>query len=63
MPAASLDEGDTDLRLEDLACPLPPSDECLVAVAACGLCGSDLHILDGETAADRPLTLGMRRRV
>jgi len=29
-----------------------------VEVAACGLCGSDLHILDGVTAVSRPLTLG-----
>jgi threonine dehydrogenase-like Zn-dependent dehydrogenase len=56
--AARLHEGDSRLRLEDVAIPTPAPGECLVEVAACGLCGSDLHILDGVTATSRPLTLG-----
>jgi threonine dehydrogenase-like Zn-dependent dehydrogenase len=58
MLAARLHEGDARLRLEDIAIPAPAAGECLVEVAACGLCGTDLHILDGVTAASRPLTLG-----
>lgn len=58
MLAARLHDGDSKLRLEDVAIPTVASGECLVEVAACGLCGSDLHILDGVTAASRPLTLG-----
>jgi threonine dehydrogenase-like Zn-dependent dehydrogenase len=56
--AARLHEGDSRLRLEDVAIPTPAPGECLVEVAACGLCGSDLHILDGVTTTSRPLTLG-----
>jgi threonine dehydrogenase-like Zn-dependent dehydrogenase len=56
--AARLNDGDSGLRLEDVPIPAPGFGECLVEVAACGLCGSDLHILDGSVAASRPLTLG-----
>jgi threonine dehydrogenase-like Zn-dependent dehydrogenase len=56
--AARLHEGDARVQLEDIAIPAPAAGECLVEVAACGLCGTDLHILDGVTAASRPLTLG-----
>lgn len=38
--------------------PTPAHGECLVEVAACALCGSDLHIMDGKIAANRPVTLG-----
>jgi threonine dehydrogenase-like Zn-dependent dehydrogenase len=58
MLAARLHEGDSQLRLEDVGIPRLAPGECLVEVAACGLCGSDLHILDGLTTASRPLTLG-----
>jgi D-arabinose 1-dehydrogenase-like Zn-dependent alcohol dehydrogenase len=30
--------------------PAPGPRDAVVAVAACGLCGTDLHILDGEFA-------------
>jgi propanol-preferring alcohol dehydrogenase len=39
--------------------PEPGPGEVRVAVRACGICGSDLHIVDGTTAASRlPLILG-----
>lgn len=39
--------------------PDPSRDEVLVKVAAAGICGSDLHIIDGHTAvSDFPRTLG-----
>jgi threonine dehydrogenase-like Zn-dependent dehydrogenase len=56
--AARLNDGDSALRLEDVPIPDPGAAECLVEVAACGLCGSDIHILDGSVASARPLTLG-----
>ncbi|MGY1604209.1 alcohol dehydrogenase catalytic domain-containing protein [Geodermatophilus sp. SYSU D00815] len=62
--------GPRDLRLEDVAVRAPGPGEVLVAVAYCGVCGSDLHeIADGPHAipvgrphplsgAVAPLTLG-----
>lgn len=36
------------LRLEDRPVPEPGTGEVLVKVAACGVCRTDLHIVDGE---------------
>ncbi len=48
-----------DLRIDELAVPEPGPGEVLVAVAACGVCASDLHVVQGVTpAATLPLTLG-----
>ena len=38
--------------------PAPGPREAVVAVAACGLCGTDLHILDGEFAPSLPVVPG-----
>jgi L-iditol 2-dehydrogenase len=40
--------------VEDVAVPTPASDEVLVAVKACGICGSDVHGMDGSTGRRRP---------
>jgi propanol-preferring alcohol dehydrogenase len=47
------------LALEVTPDPAPGDGEAIVAVTACGVCGSDLHFLDG-TARTRhvPITLG-----
>ena len=42
------------LVVEDVAVPGLGSDEVLVAVKACGICGSDVHGLDGSTGRRRP---------
>jgi 2-desacetyl-2-hydroxyethyl bacteriochlorophyllide A dehydrogenase len=42
-------------RLDD---PAPGPREVVVEVAACGLCGTDLHILQGEFAPSLPLVPG-----
>ncbi|HEX9115058.1 MAG TPA: galactitol-1-phosphate 5-dehydrogenase [Anaerolineae bacterium] len=34
--------------------PVPGPDEVLVAVKACGICGSDVHGMDGSTGRRRP---------
>lgn len=39
---------------EDVAQPEPGPDEVLVAVKACGICGSDVHGMDGSTGRRRP---------
>ncbi len=36
------------LRLEDVAEPTPGSGQVLIEVAACGLCRTDLHVVDGD---------------
>ncbi len=39
---------------EDMPDPAPGPDEVLVAVKACGICGSDVHGMDGSTGRRRP---------
>ncbi|MDX1690765.1 MAG: alcohol dehydrogenase catalytic domain-containing protein [Acidimicrobiia bacterium] len=51
--------GPGDLRLDDVPRPVPGDGEVLVRVDACGVCGSDLHFLDGSArTAYVPITLG-----
>jgi len=48
-----------DLRLENLPIPKIGENEILVKVSGCGICHSDLHILQGELPLPRtPITLG-----
>jgi L-iditol 2-dehydrogenase len=42
------------LACQDLPVPQPAADEVLVAVKACGICGSDVHGMDGSTGRRRP---------
>jgi L-iditol 2-dehydrogenase len=47
------------LQLMDLPVPVPAADEVLVRVAACGICGSDVHGYDGSTGRRvPPLVMG-----
>jgi threonine dehydrogenase-like Zn-dependent dehydrogenase len=39
---------------EETAAPQPGPDEVLVAVKACGICGSDVHGMDGSTGRRHP---------
>lgn len=43
-----------NLSLQDLPQPVPGSDDVLVQVAACGICGSDVHGYDGSTGRRIP---------
>jgi propanol-preferring alcohol dehydrogenase len=43
-----LHEAGTPLRLEERAVPAPAADQVLVRVKACGVCRTDLHVVDGE---------------
>jgi propanol-preferring alcohol dehydrogenase len=38
----------------ELAAPVPSADQVLVQVRACGVCRTDLHLLDGEVAIPHP---------
>ena len=42
------------LEIADLPAPTPGPDEILVQVAACGICGSDVHGYDGSTGRRIP---------
>jgi D-arabinose 1-dehydrogenase-like Zn-dependent alcohol dehydrogenase len=48
MKAAVLREFGQPLRIEELPMPSPEPDEVLIGVEACGVCHSDLHIIDGD---------------
>lgn len=48
MRAMVLDEGAGHLELRDLPVPEPGPGEIRVKVRACGVCRTDLHIVDGE---------------
>ncbi len=47
-----------EARVETVDDPAPGSREVVVKVAACGLCGTDLHILQGEFAPRLPVIPG-----
>jgi len=47
------------LEIADLPTPTPGPDEVLIRVAACGICGSDVHGYDGSTGRRiPPLVMG-----
>jgi propanol-preferring alcohol dehydrogenase len=43
-----LDRPGTPLRLAELPVPQPGAGQILVRVSACGVCRTDLHVVDGE---------------
>jgi alcohol dehydrogenase, propanol-preferring len=54
-----LDRAGTPLRPAELPEPVPGPGQVLLDVRACGVCRTDLHVLDGEVPATRsPLVLG-----
>lgn len=46
------------MEVVDVADPSPGPDDVVVQVAACGVCGTDVHILHGEFAPRLPVTPG-----
>jgi propanol-preferring alcohol dehydrogenase len=48
MRAMVLDRANTPLELRTLADPTPGPDQVLIGVRACGVCRTDLHVVDGE---------------
>jgi alcohol dehydrogenase, propanol-preferring len=58
------DPGDGSFRLRELGgddddgAPVPPDGQVRLAVSACGLCRTDLHILDGDLVPPAPVVLG-----
>jgi S-(hydroxymethyl)glutathione dehydrogenase/alcohol dehydrogenase len=58
MRAAVVRERSGPFRVEELRDPEPGPGEVLVAVAACGVCHTDLHIHDGSVPFPLPCVLG-----
>lgn len=59
MRAARFHGAGLDIQIEDVPYPVPASGEVVVRVAACGICGSDVHFLEGmPVPAGLPITLG-----
>ncbi len=59
MRAMVLDEPRKPLRETSLAVPVPTDEQMLIRVHACGVCRTDLHLLDGEVKAGHsPVVLG-----
>ena len=46
--ACAMWRGIDDMRLERHPVPAPTGREVLIRVAACGICATDLHLLDGS---------------
>ena len=47
------------LRLDNIEIPKPRGGQVLIRVAACGVCRTDLHLVDGELPQCRfPVTPG-----
>lgn len=59
MRAMVFDGTGRQLKLHDVPIPTPAADEILIRINACGICRTDLHILDGDLKHPKlPLILG-----
>ena len=59
MRAAVLDAPGARLRVADISDPQPAPGQVLLRVAACGVCRTDVHVVDGDLVAGHfPLVLG-----
>jgi propanol-preferring alcohol dehydrogenase len=50
MKAMQLERAGAPLRLVELPLPRPGPNEVLIRIRACGVCRTDLHVVDGELA-------------
>jgi propanol-preferring alcohol dehydrogenase len=59
MKAMILNAAGRPLQQAELPLPIPGEDEVLLKVAACGVCRTDLHVMDGDLPKPKlPLILG-----
>nr|WP_240732199.1 alcohol dehydrogenase catalytic domain-containing protein [Geobacter sp. FeAm09] len=59
MRAMVMEHGGSALELREIPIPQPSAGELLLKVAACGICRTDLHVVDGELTEPRlPLIPG-----
>jgi len=54
MRAVVFDGPGRPLRVVERPVPRPAAGQLLLRVHACGVCRTDLHLLDGEVAIDSP---------
>ena len=52
--ACAMWRGVDDMRMERQPLPLPRGRDVLIRVAACGICATDLHLLDGSIPLYKP---------
>jgi 2-desacetyl-2-hydroxyethyl bacteriochlorophyllide A dehydrogenase len=52
--ACAMWRGVDDMRLERQVVPVPAGRDVLIRVAACGICATDLHLLDGSIPLYKP---------
>lgn len=48
---AAIFEGKHRVVIKEVVCPRPCPDEVLIKVRACGICGTDVHIYEGDEGA------------
>ena len=58
MRAMQLDRPGDPLRMVERPLPVPGPGELLIEVAACGVCRTDLHIVDGDLKGPLPIVPG-----
>lgn len=58
MRAMQLDRPDAPLRMVERPLPRPGSGELLIEVSACGICRTDLHVVDGDIHGKLPIVPG-----
>lgn len=59
MRAMIFDESGTGLNMQDVPTPIPEEGQVRIAIEACGVCRTDLHVIDGElTEPKLPLIPG-----
>ena len=59
MRAARFHGREIGIRIEEVTYPVPGPGEVVVRLAACGICGSDVHFLEGmPVPGGLPITLG-----
>ena len=58
MRAMQLDAPGRALRMVERAVPRPGAGEVRVAIAACGVCRTDLHVVDGDIHGQLPIVPG-----
>src|SRR5574339_740145 len=58
MKAAILDAAPGGLRVEEIPVPEPRAGEVLVKVSACGVCHTDLHVMNAAVAFPMPAVMG-----
>ena len=55
---AAIIYGPKDIRIEERSIPKPASDEVLIKIYACGVCGTDDALNKGEYPANYPVIIG-----